>query len=239
MRIEFDEDTVDDVRRMFASQTNWLFTHGIISPDTYDWLCQPGVLEEVTNQLVANGHIRIGGRIRKTFKLLRLREYNRDDFPMPIIVARLPLKKQVICFVGHRDNAEMRRSLQYNLASVLRQFRVIPSFQDVNYLSDLIFERVKKEIIKSDFCIFDNRGTQNKPNVYVEIGMAKMLGKPVVFFEKRTRSTQQLEGFPSDFSGFSTFRYRSYKDLFYEFGLQLPFLLRKMKLCKDQVRTLR
>jgi hypothetical protein len=100
-------------------------------------------------------------------------------------------------------------------------------------LTDLIFERIKTEILKSDLCIFDNRGTQKKPNVYVEIGMAKMADKPIVFFEKRTRSSGQLEGFPSDFSGFPTFRYKSYRDLFFEFPLQLPVLLEELNLYQN------
>ena len=152
---------------------------------------------------------------------------------MPVFVTRLRRKEGINCFVGHRDTPEMRRSFQYNLTTILGQFRIVARFQDVNYLTDVIFERIKSEIMRSHLCIFDNRGTHRKPNVYVEIGMAKMAEKPILFFEKRTRSSGQLEGFPSDFSGFSTFRYKSYKDLFFEFPLQLPVLLHEMNFYKD------
>lgn len=218
---------------MLTAQSDWLLTHGIITERTHNRLCDVALLRKLASHLISSNGLRPRGKKGLQFKLLTLRHYHKGDFDMTLIVPKLKTKKKwkgkrLQCFVGHRDSQKMRRSFQFDLATILREFRITPKFQDVNYLTDVIFNSVVKEIKRSDLCIFDNRDTLNKPNVYIEIGIAKAFGKPVVFFEKVAKSGEQLTGFPSDFSGLSTFRYKSYKKLFFEFGLQLPVLMRDM-----------
>lgn len=85
-------------------------------------------------------------------------------------------------------------------------------------------------------CIFDNYGTLNKPNVYVEIGIAYALKKPMIFCAHQPRQSEiakaKIAGkdIPSDLTGLSKLQYKNYQDLCKQVYFSLPYFLAEHKL---------
>jgi nucleoside 2-deoxyribosyltransferase len=46
-----------------------------------------------------------------------------------------------------------------------------------------IFETIVQRIRQSDFCVFDDRETEVRPNVSIELGVAIGIGKPYFYTE--------------------------------------------------------
>ena len=90
-----------------------------------------------------------------------------------------------------------------------------------------ILDDVVRKIKRADFCVFDNRGTRDRPNVYIEAGMCIVLRKPFILFEYKAGSSARDEHspIPSDLSFALTLRYRNYQELFQEFYFRLPVFL--------------
>jgi hypothetical protein len=88
------------------------------------------------------------------------------------------------------------------------------------------FDNLVKKIRMCDFCIFDNRWASEKPNVYIEAGIAYALHKPFIlanFQENRV-------GVPSDLTHILNLPYKSYEDLCRTLYFQLPIFLRENNL---------
>jgi hypothetical protein len=82
-----------------------------------------------------------------------------------------------------------------------------------------VFDEVVYGIKSADLCVFDNLGTLNRPNVYIEVGIAHALGKPMLVCEyaggkaERRRRIADTGSVPSDLQGLFRIQYRSYEDL--------------------------
>ena len=87
-----------------------------------------------------------------------------------------------------------------------------------------ILEDIVRKIKEADFCVFDNRATKGRPNVYIEAGMCIILRKPFVLFEYTPNSMDANDPgpIPSDLSFALALRYRNYKQLFQDFYFRLP-----------------
>lgn len=90
-----------------------------------------------------------------------------------------------------------------------------------------ILDDVVNQIRRADFCVFDNRGAKDKPNVYIEAGMCIALKKPFVLFEYApARKSADYPGpIPSDLSFALSLRYPNYERLFRDFYYRLPVFL--------------
>ena len=93
-------------------------------------------------------------------------------------------------------------------------------------------ERIKT----SAFCIFDDRQTEIRPNVFIELGAAIAFGRPYFYFSFLRKQSVKVKGrelkaaIPSDLDGMLRMPYESYEDLFTEFAVRLPGFLVDRKL---------
>lgn len=71
------------------------------------------------------------------------------------------------------------------------------------------FDDIVKRIRPSDFCIFDNRWASQKPNVYIEAGIAYVLNKPFILANFQGNRL----GVPSDLTHVLNIPYRDYEGL--------------------------
>jgi hypothetical protein len=61
-------------------------------------------------------------------------------------------------------------------------------------------------------CFFDNFGTANRPNVYIEVGIAYALGVPMIVAEYAGGGLESVaESVPSDLQGLFRIRYATYE----------------------------
>jgi hypothetical protein len=95
-----------------------------------------------------------------------------------------------------------------------------------------LFGKIIRDIRASDFCIFDNLGTSDKPSVYIEAGIAYALKKPFIFCEYSGRRNRVLEtgSMPVDLAGLLRVQYQSYRDLCAQLVAGLPDFLSKQRL---------
>lgn len=156
-------------------------------------------------------------------KLKRLREINGMPFEHMQILFRKRRPRR-ICFVGHRFLPQVTNTLRWNLLQVFEPYNVGLDWSGKDIRSVQIFDNIVKKIKKADFCIFDNRATANRPNVYVEAGIAYAVGTPFILFDY---ARQKTESIPSDLSHSFAIRYNTYQRLFRDFHARLPvFFLR-------------
>lgn len=124
------------------------------------------------------------------------------------------------CFVGCRFGP-LREELTEVLQPILSYYGYKTEFSDTGFQSGQVFDKILKKIGASDvdFAVFDNRGTETKPNVYIEVGATYALGVPHFLLEYRKSVV------PSNLHGFVTLRYSNYRQLAREFSLALPQFL--------------
>ena len=136
------------------------------------------------------------------------------------------------CFVGHRFLESINQSLRFNLVNVLHPHHIDLHWAGQDLGAADIFGKVKAGIAESQMCIFDNLGTRDRPNVYIEIGIASALNIPMIVCEYKGPTDR--EGFgvpapgaiPSDLHGLLRIQYESYEELFRKLYFGLPFFLR-------------
>jgi hypothetical protein len=158
-------------------------------------------------------------------QLKTLREMNGQDFNhIEVIPGRILRRRRRKCFVGHRFIPAVEKTLRWNLGQVLEPYRIHLDWSGRDMASVQILDDIVRKIKKADFCIFDNRGTKGKPNVYIEAGMCIALRKPFVLFEYTPgrKDADDPGPIPSDLSFALTLRYRNYKELFQDFYFRLP-----------------
>ena len=101
-----------------------------------------------------------------------------------------------------------------------------------------IFDTILDRIKRSDFCVFDDRETETRPNVLIELGAAIALGRPYFYFNYENKRTvrmgrrQEQITTASDLAGMLYLPYKAYEELFREFALRLPGFLRDRKLAR-------
>lgn len=153
-----------------------------------------------------------------------LREIDGREFPHIQIMITGKRRRLRVCFVGHRFLPGVIRTLRWNLRHVLEPYNVRMDWSGKDIRSVQIFDDIVNRIRRADFCIFDNRGTAGRPNVYVEVGVAYAVKKPFILFDYATRRTQAI---PTDLSHSFAIRYRNYQQLFPEFYARLPLFFRR------------
>jgi hypothetical protein len=135
--------------------------------------------------------------------------------------------------VGHRFLADIERSLRFNLIHLFEPYKVSLRWSGYDLTARDVFQDIVSGIKESDLCFFDNLGTLNKPNVYIEIGMAHVLGKPMLVSEyagpgsKGRRKIPDTGSVPSDLQGLLRIQYQSYEDLCKQLYFGLPVFLER------------
>ena len=160
-------------------------------------------------------------------QLKQLREMTGSSFNHieATITGRARVKR--VCFVGHRFVQSVEKTLRWNLAQVLEPYNVRLDWSGQDPRSVQILEDIVRRIRRADFCVFDNRATSGKPNVYIEAGIAYAFRVPFFLFEHAPAGTQRALPIPSDLSHALAFRYRNYQELFRRLYFSLPVFFRK------------
>ena len=186
--------------------------------------------------LLAGEKARLGGY---EFWLASLRELNGREFPTVIAVnRRIRFPRNMRVFVGHRFTPAVTRNLRHNLQIVLRPYGIKPVYSDSDMPNGPVFETILERIRAADFSIFDDRETEVRPNVLIELGAAIGMRKPYFYFnygQKRTvRIGNRYEPITtaSDLAGMLYLPYTSYRGLFVDFARRLPGFLMDRSLAK-------
>ena len=173
------------------------------------------------------------GRLR----IIYLREPDGSEFPFLQGLAKAtPEGKGLTCFIGHRFLKSIESSLRFNLVHLFEPHQITLRWSGYDLRARDIFDDVVAGLRSADFCLFDNLGTLSKPNVYIEIGMAHVLGKPMLVCEYAGprlmghRKVADTGGVPSDLQGLLRIRYKNYEDLCRQLYFELPKFLQENKL---------
>jgi hypothetical protein len=169
-----------------------------------------------------------------SLRLRMLREPDLREFPFIQVIPRPTNLPRIRCFVGHRFTPNIEKSLRYNLRHLLEPYRIDLEWSGYDLGAQNVFEDIIEQIRTADMCIFDNLGTLNRPNVYIEVGIAYALQRPLVVCEyagrRRPGAVPDTQSVPSDLAGMLTLRYRSYEALCRQLYFKLPVFLARHRL---------
>lgn len=173
------------------------------------------------------------------FGLLRivyLREPDGTEFPFLQGFAEndsLTRREKCVCFVGHRFLSGIEKSLRFNLIHLFEPHRIKLRWSGYDLSASDIFQDVVSGIRNADLCLFDNLGTLNRPNVYIEVGIAYALEKPMLVCEYAGTGKNKVpdtESVPADLQGLIRIQYKSYQDLCKRLYFGLPRFLERHEL---------
>ena len=171
------------------------------------------------------------GRLR----IIYLREPDGSEFPFlqGLTKSVPPETKKLTCFVGHRFLENIEQALRFNLVHLFEPYNIVLRWSGYDLSARDVFEDILSGIKSSHLCFFDNLGTLNKPNVYIEIGIAHILAKPMLVSEylgpgsKGRKKIPDTGSVPSDLQGLVRIQYRSYEDLCKQIYFGLPVFLER------------
>lgn len=135
-------------------------------------------------------------------------------------------RRKLSCFVGHRFAEEINRCLRTNLRHVLEPLNIQLLWAGMDLTAVGFFDNIIQLIRECDFCIFDNRDAIEKPNVYIEIGIAYALRRPFIVAEY----LHNRIGLPSDLGHINRIPYEDYRELTRLLYFKLPRFLESEKL---------
>lgn len=186
--------------------------------------------------LLAGERARLGGH---EFRIANLRELNGREFPTVLAVnKRIRCLRRLHVFVGHRFTAAVTRNLRHNLQLVLRPYGISPVYSDSDMPNGPVFETILARIRIADFSIFDDRETEVRPNVLIELGAAIGMAKPYFYFNYGNKRTVKIKNrheritTASDLAGMLYLPYTSYRGLLVDFARRLPGFLVDRSLAK-------
>jgi hypothetical protein len=166
------------------------------------------------------------------FWLADLRELNGHQFPTVMAAnRRIRCARTLRVFVGHRFTPAVTRNLRHNLQIVFRPYGIRPVYSDSDMPNGSVFETILERIRTTDFSIFDDRETEVRPNVLIELGAAIGMGRPYFYFNYSNKRTVKINNrhepitTASDLAGMLCVPYASYRELFIEFARRLPGFL--------------
>ena len=138
--------------------------------------------------------------------------------------------------MGHRFTPAVTNNLRHNLQLLCRPYGVSLWYSDTDMPNGSVFETIVQRIRQSDFCVFDDRETEVRPNVLIELGVAIGIGKPYFYlnYEKKRKVTiarrKEVITTASDLAGMLYMPYTSYQDVCLELARRLPGFLVDRKL---------
>jgi hypothetical protein len=107
---------------------------------------------------------------------------------------------------------------------VLRPYGISPLYSDSDMPKGPVFETILERIRTADFSIFDDRDTEIRLNILIELGAAIGMERPYFYFnygDKRTvkiNNRQEPITTASDLAGMLYLPYTSYRGLLVEFA---------------------
>jgi hypothetical protein len=173
------------------------------------------------------------------FSIVPLRSLTGQSSAFVVAIARrLTFRRSLTVFVGHPFIDEVSSNLRHNLQLILRPYRIRPVYADTDMPNGPLFETILERIRASDFCIFDDRETEVRPNVFIELGAAITLDRPYFYLnfqEKRTlrigRKREKITA-PSDLAGMLHIQYSAYDGLIRDLAMRLPGFLLDRRLAR-------
>jgi hypothetical protein len=167
------------------------------------------------------------------FSVVAFRSIRGMSIPGVLAVDRnLRPRRPLRAFVGHRFTPAVTNHLRHNLQLNCRPYGISLWYSDTDVPNGSIFETIVRRIGQSDFCIFDDRETEVRPNVLIELGVAIGMGKPYFYLNYQRKRTVMIERrkerivTASDLAGMLYIPYTTYEDLGRELARRLPgFLL--------------
>jgi hypothetical protein len=138
----------------------------------------------------------------------------------------VPRSRRLRCFLGSRFLPKIIKSLRLDLRYVLEPSNIELVWSDMDMSAVGFFGKTVREIRRADFCIFDNREADLRPNVYIEAGIAYVLGKPFIMADYKRNRLQV----PSDLQHINRIQYRNYEELSRQIYFRLPVFLRDNRL---------
>ena len=173
------------------------------------------------------------------FWIGNLRELNGHEFPTVMAAnRRIQCRRTLRVFVGHRFTPAVTRNLRHNVQIVLRPYGITPVYSDSDMPNGPVFETILERIRAADFSIFDDRETEVRPNVLIELGAAIGMRKPYFYFNYGNKRTVKINSrhepitTASDLAGMLYLPYSTYRGLFVEFARRLPGFLVDRSLAK-------
>lgn len=186
------------------------------------WLEEPEA-REYAQRLFAERVVIIRSH-KLRLRLKSLRETDGKSFDhIEVIFQGKKRRRRRKCFVGHRFLPNIERTLRWNLRQILEPYNVELDWSGRDIRSVQILDDIVRRIRAADFCIFDTRDTEGKPNVYLEAGICYAIRKPFILFGHRLSAG----AIPSDLGFAFTLQYDDYRQLFREFYYRLPLFFRK------------
>jgi hypothetical protein len=166
------------------------------------------------------------------FWIANLRELDGRESPTVMAVnKRIRCARKLHVFVGHRFTPAVTKNLRHNLQIVLRPYGIKAVYSDSDMPNGPVFETILGRIRAADFSIFDDRETEVRPNVLIELGAAIGMQKPYFYFNYVNKRTVKINNrhepiaTASDLAGMLYLPYTSYRGLFVEFAPRLPGFL--------------
>lgn len=226
------------IHRFLSSFLENQLVNGLISTDEYyerlASLRRNPSLETIGRQLFENSPDPVDLVGYGPFRIVYLREPDGRKFPfLQRLAGNSPRRAELTCFVGHRFLKNVEKSLRFNLVHLLELYGVHLRWSGYDLSARGVFDDIVDGIENADLCFFDNLGTLNKPNVYIEIGMAHVLGKPMLVSEylgpgpRAGQKVPDTGSVPSDLQGLLRIQYRNYQDLSQQLYFGLPMFLKR------------
>ncbi len=225
--------TKGELNRYFQEWLDTAFSSGLINRNTrqstLDGMRQ--YLPQLVQSLNASGTALIPFDRQASLTLHLRSGKDPDQGPFNLFeIQQSGMKRssRLRCFLGHRFTARIANPLRLNLRYVLEPSNIELIWSDMDMSADAFFSKTVKEIRKADFCIFDNRGADEKPNVYIEAGIAYVLKKPFIMANYAGNRLHV----PSDLAHINNVAYKGYADLMKQLYFRLPVFLRDSRLRK-------
>lgn len=209
------------------------FLHGFLTTDQYHDFCADlrwnPKLDAMSRRLFKSSprplQVDSYGRLR----VIYLREFDGSEFPFLQGLTQKRLhERKLTCFIGHRFLPGIESSLRYNLVHLFEPHAIALRWAGDDLSAGDLFASILNGIRGADLCLFDNLATANRPNVYIEIGIAYALGKPMLFCEhhgSELHPSLETGTVPSDLQGLLRIQYQSYQELCRKLYFGLPSFL--------------
>jgi len=227
---------LSDVRDQVEAWIDHLNQYSEISERNVRRLHDVAYASAFAHMLLDGKRNRFGGY---EFRTVNLRELDgRESLTVMAVNRGIRCSRNLRVFVGHRFTPAVTRNLRHNLQIVLRPYNIRPVYSDSDMPNGPVFETILERIRAADFSIFDDRETEVRPNVLIELGAAIGMRKPYFYFNYGKKRTVRINNrhepiaTASDLAGMLYLAYTSYRGLFVEFARRLPGFLLDRSLAK-------
>lgn len=222
--------TRSDLHRYFHDWLDTAFRNGLINRHKREEALSgmqrhlPAIVAGLNNR--GRAQLRLGTGTLRLFLREGLDPHNGRFNIFEIQWPRRRRHRRLHCFVGHRFVKSVSNSLRLNLRHVLEPSNIKLAWSGMDIAAVGFFDDIIRRIRACDFCIFDNRWASERPNVYIEVGIAYALAKPFILANYQGNRI----GVPSDLTHILNIPYKSYADLCRTLYFQLPVFLRETEL---------